>query len=57
MVITSSPPTRKPQRFELARTTLVDEEGRVLLDRLSLPDNPVTDYNTRYSGKLEEIGI
>lgn len=34
----------------LARITLIDEDGSVLLDELVKPDQPIIDYLTRYSG-------
>lgn len=37
--------------FELARVTLVDGQGRSLLDQLVLPQRPVLDHNTKYSGE------
>jgi RNA exonuclease 1 len=39
--------------FELARVSLVDGgSGRRLLDQLVVPDNPVLDYNSKYSGRV-----
>jgi len=34
--------------------TLVDEEGKAIYDQLVMPDNPVVDYLTQYSGMTAE---
>ena len=43
------------RRLELARISVVDERGRVLLDEFVKPHNAVKDYQTRFSGVTEEI--
>lgn len=39
--------------MSLARATILDEAGKVLLDLYVLPSTPVLDYNTRFSGIKE----
>ena len=36
--------------LELTRLTLIDSHCRTLLDTLVVPANPITNYNTQYSG-------
>ena len=36
--------------LELTRLTLIDSQCRTLLDTLVVPTNPITNYNTQYSG-------
>ena len=36
--------------LELTRLTLIDSKCRTLLDTLVVPTNPITNYNTQYSG-------
>jgi RNA exonuclease 1 len=36
--------------LELARVSLVGDDGESKYETLVLPDNPVLDYNTRFSG-------
>ncbi|CAO3600688.1 unnamed protein product [Absidia cylindrospora] len=39
----------------LARVSLLDEDGEVLLDEYVLPDEPIVDYLTEYSGITKKI--
>ncbi|CAM0139480.1 unnamed protein product [Umbelopsis sp. WA50703] len=39
----------------LARVSLIDEESNVILDELVLPDEPITNYLTEYSGITPEM--
>ncbi|KAI8340320.1 hypothetical protein BC941DRAFT_348984 [Chlamydoabsidia padenii] len=39
----------------LARVSLIDEDGEVLLDEYVLPDEPILDYLTEYSGITKKI--
>lgn len=44
-----------PNEFSLARISIVNWDGDVVLDRLVKPDKPVTNYVTQYSGITEEM--
>ncbi|PLW05230.1 hypothetical protein PCANC_27595 [Puccinia coronata f. sp. avenae] len=39
---------------ELTRVTIVDSDEKLVYDQLVLPDLPITDYLTRYSGITED---
>ncbi|GBG85051.1 hypothetical protein CBR_g39514 [Chara braunii] len=41
--------------LEVTRISMVDTNGKVLLDRLVKPKNPITDYLTQYSGITPEL--
>ena len=41
--------------LELTRISLVDESMNIIYDSLVKPENPITDYLTRYSGITEEL--
>ncbi|KAK0255612.1 hypothetical protein LTS09_009281 [Friedmanniomyces endolithicus] len=46
----TSPPSVTPQIFSLTRVSLIDWDGKVILDELVKPENAITDYLTPYSG-------
>ncbi|KAG0364437.1 hypothetical protein BC939DRAFT_418742 [Gamsiella multidivaricata] len=39
---------------EVTRVSVVDDEGVVIYDELVMPDNPIVDYLTQYSGMTAE---
>ncbi|KAG0023096.1 hypothetical protein BGZ80_010398 [Entomortierella chlamydospora] len=39
---------------ELTRISLINEEGETIYDELVMPDNPIVDYLTQYSGMTAE---
>eukprot|EP00613_Pedinella_sp_CCMP2098_P065969 CAMPEP_0171987772 /NCGR_PEP_ID=MMETSP0993-20121228/275558_1 /TAXON_ID=483369 /ORGANISM="non described non described, Strain CCMP2098" /LENGTH=629 /DNA_ID=CAMNT_0012640723 /DNA_START=44 /DNA_END=1931 /DNA_ORIENTATION=- len=41
--------------LELTRCTFIQFDGKTVYDRLVLPSNPITDYNTAFSGVTKEL--
>jgi RNA exonuclease 1 len=41
--------------LELARISVVDEAGAIIYDTFVVPDNPIVNYNTEYSGITAEL--
>ncbi|KAK4506747.1 hypothetical protein PRZ48_000480 [Zasmidium cellare] len=46
----TSPAGQSPQVFSLTRISLIDWDGKVVLDEYVKPADPITDYLTPYSG-------
>uniref|UniRef100_A0A0C9R8I6 Rexo1_1 protein n=1 Tax=Fopius arisanus TaxID=64838 RepID=A0A0C9R8I6_9HYME len=46
--------TYTTQGLELTRVTVINEDCNVIYETLVKPDNPIIDYNTRFSGITEE---
>lgn len=46
----TSPAGQTPQVFSLTRVSLIDWDGKIVLDEYVKPADPITDYLTPYSG-------
>ncbi|KAI7092453.1 hypothetical protein KC352_g40302, partial [Hortaea werneckii] len=46
----TSPKGVSPQSFSLTRISIIDWDGKTVMDEFVMPENPITDYLTPYSG-------